>query len=86
MEANLEKMELNPGEKEATVEGQETPNEDVAIYSLRNCQKETIACQGTTEAHLESESEHREVPNEDAVVKPVRGWKKRHRGRKQAAG
>jgi hypothetical protein len=45
-----------------------------------------IACQGTTEACLESESEHREVPNEDAVVKLVRGRKKRHRGRKQAAG
>jgi hypothetical protein len=78
------------------VERQETPNEDVAIYSLRECGKETMACQGTTEARLEcekptpvymeSESEHREFLNENAVVKPVRGRKKLHRGRKQAAG
>jgi hypothetical protein len=86
MEVNLEKMELNPWETEAAVERQETPNEVVAIYSLRNYRKETIACQGKTEARLDSESEHREVPNEDAVVKPVRGRKKRHRGRKQAEG
>jgi hypothetical protein len=26
-----------------------------------------------------------EVPNVDAVVKPVKGWKRRHRGKKQAA-
>jgi hypothetical protein len=37
MEANLVKMEPNRGLKEAAVEQQETPNEDVAIYSLRNC-------------------------------------------------
>jgi hypothetical protein len=74
MEANLVKMELNPGEKEAAVERQETPNEEVAIYSLRECRIETMACQGTMEARLECdkpnpmdmefELEHREVPNE----------------------
>jgi hypothetical protein len=36
-EANLEKMELNPGEKEVVVERHENPNEDVAIRSLRAC-------------------------------------------------
>jgi hypothetical protein len=35
---------------------------------------------------MESESEHREAPKEDAIVKPVKGWKKLHRGRKLAAG
>jgi hypothetical protein len=30
--------------------------------------------------------EHHEVPEGDAVVKPVEGLKKRHGGRKQAAG
>jgi hypothetical protein len=35
MEANPEKMEPNPGEKEAVVERLEIPNEDVAIQSLR---------------------------------------------------
>jgi hypothetical protein len=35
---------------------------------------------------MKSESEHRKVPKEDAVGKPVKGPKKRHRGRKLAAG
>jgi hypothetical protein len=35
---------------------------------------------------IESESEYREVPKEDAVGKPVKGRKKQHKGRKQAAG
>jgi hypothetical protein len=39
MEANLVKMEPNPGEKEAAVEQHETPNEDVAIYCLRKYKK-----------------------------------------------
>jgi hypothetical protein len=30
--------------------------------------------------------EHQEVPREEAAVIPVSGWKRRHRGRKQAAG
>jgi hypothetical protein len=57
-------------------------DEDVAIYSLSECRKETMAGQETMEARLEcekptpvdmeSESEHREVPNEYAVLKPVR--------------
>jgi hypothetical protein len=33
MEANLEKMEPNPGEEEATLKRQEIPNEEVAIHS-----------------------------------------------------
>jgi hypothetical protein len=37
METNLEKVEPNPGEKEAAVERQETPNEEVAIHPLRAC-------------------------------------------------
>jgi hypothetical protein len=32
MEANLDKMEPNSGEKEAIVEQQEIPNEEVAIH------------------------------------------------------
>jgi hypothetical protein len=26
------------------------------------------------------------VPNEDAVMKPFKGWKRRHKGKKSAAG
>jgi hypothetical protein len=35
---------------------------------------------------MQSVGEHQEVPREDAVVKPVERRKKRHKGRKQAAG
>jgi hypothetical protein len=34
----------------------------------------------------ESVAEHQEVPKEDSLVKPVKGRKKQHRGRKLAAG
>jgi hypothetical protein len=57
-------------------------------------QKETMACQQTTEARLEckettpkdTEAMHRKVPMKDAVVKPVGGRKKRQRGRHISAG
>jgi hypothetical protein len=35
---------------------------------------------------MQSVGEHQEVPREDAAVIPVRGRKRRHRGREQAAG
>jgi hypothetical protein len=60
------------------------------------CQKETIACQETTEANREKKEpslkeiqsivERRKVPVVDAVVKPVRGQKRRQRGQHLAAG
>jgi hypothetical protein len=58
---------------------------DACVASRRDDQKETMSFQETTEAHLECE-EHQVALNEDAVVKPVKGRKKRHRGRKPAAG
>jgi hypothetical protein len=39
-----------------------------------------------SEEIIQSVGEHQVVPRKDAVVKPVRGRKKRHRARKQAAG
>jgi hypothetical protein len=36
-QANPEKMEPNPGEKEYVVERQKIPNEEAAIHSLRAC-------------------------------------------------
>jgi hypothetical protein len=48
-EANPEKMEPNQGEKEAVVERQEIPNEEVAIHSLRASRNERTACQEATE-------------------------------------
>jgi hypothetical protein len=50
------------------------------------CQEKTEArldCKEPTREEMESELEQ-EVPKEDAVVKPVKGQKKRHRGRKLA--
>jgi hypothetical protein len=38
------------------------------------------------EEMMQSAEEHQQIPNEDAMVIPVRGGKRRHRGRKQAAG
>jgi hypothetical protein len=35
---------------------------------------------------MQSIGEHQEVPREEAAVIPVRGRKRRHTGRKQAAG
>jgi hypothetical protein len=54
MEANLEKMEPNPAEKEAVVERQEIPNEEVAIHSLMACQNERKTCQEETKANPET--------------------------------
>jgi hypothetical protein len=55
----------------------------------------TTASQEATEANTEktepdsemmqSIAKHHYTPKEDAVVKQVKGWNKRHRGRKPAA-
>jgi hypothetical protein len=61
-----------------------------------NTRTEMIACQ-EMEACLEEKeltsvdrkpevAQQREVPSEDAIVKPVKEWKRRHRGKKRAAG
>jgi hypothetical protein len=46
-------MDPYPGEKEAIVERQESPNKEVAIHSLRACRNERMACQETTKANPE---------------------------------
>jgi hypothetical protein len=96
MEANIKKMEPNSGDKEAVVEQQKIPNEEVAVHSLRACRSEIADSQEATEANTEktepergmmqSVAEYQVALTEDAVVKPVKGRKKRHRGRKPAAG
>jgi hypothetical protein len=53
MEGNREKIEPNPGEKEAVVEGQEICNEEVAINSLWACQNERTPRQEATKANPE---------------------------------
>jgi hypothetical protein len=90
LEANLEKIEPNPGETEAIVERQETSNKEVAINSRRACQDERTTCQETMEACLEGKEEpasmelkpevaDEEVPLEDAVVMTVGEPRKRRR-------
>jgi hypothetical protein len=56
--------------------------------NLNPCRKETMACQETTEANpeMESESERREVPMEEAAVKSSGTMKKRQMSRHLAAG
>jgi hypothetical protein len=49
---------------------------DVKLKELTEPREET----------MQSAEEHHVVPREDAVVIPVRGRKRRHRGRKEAAG
>jgi hypothetical protein len=88
-------LEPNPGEKEAIVERQKISKGEVAVHSPRASRSETAASQEATEANTEktepdpgtmqSVAEHQVAPKEDTVVKPVKGWKKRHRGRKPAA-
>jgi hypothetical protein len=62
---------------------------------MKACQEST-ACNKATEADIEkiepdlemmqSVGDHQEVPEEGAIEKTVQGRKRRHRGRKQAAG
>jgi hypothetical protein len=69
---------------------------DAWIANMENDLKERTSCRETTETHLkceeqtsaimESEEKPQEAPKQDAIVKPVKGRKKRHRGRKPAAG
>jgi hypothetical protein len=66
------------------------------IADMKKDRRETMSCQVTTAACLDSvelntaemksESEHREVSKEDAIGKPVNGRKKRHWGRNIVAG
>jgi hypothetical protein len=66
------------------------------IANMRVDRKETVSCQVTTEACLDSkelnsedmksEVEHREVPTEESAVKSLGTMKKQHMGRHLAAG
>jgi hypothetical protein len=55
--------------------------------NTKTIQEILLAMQEDSKAGREEtmHQEHQEVPNQYAVVKPVRGRKRRHRGRKQAA-
>jgi hypothetical protein len=99
IEANTKSMreDIKTGQAEIRfIVGAFQEKMDACVASRRDDQKETMSFQETMEAHLEceeqtsvtmeSEEKHQEAPKEDAVVKPVKGQKKRHRGREPAAG
>jgi hypothetical protein len=52
-DANLEKMEPYPGEKEVVAEQQENPNEKIAFLSLKACRNKRMTYQEATEANPE---------------------------------
>jgi hypothetical protein len=92
IEGNPEKMELNTEENEAVLERKRVHKEDKEIHSQRDEQNETKAYNEATEKieenpeMMQSAEEHQDVPNEDVAVMPVKGLKKRCRGRKSTAG
>jgi hypothetical protein len=78
--------------QDATVMPVREPEEETTLVT----RKEMMACQ-EMEARLEEieltsvgrkpeVAQQQEVPNQDAVRKPVKGWKKQLRAKKQAAG
>jgi hypothetical protein len=86
-------------ERDETIQQQVENVVTRVIHETQNLQKactDTTACHEATEADTEksepdpgmmqSVAEHQVTPKEDAVVKPYKGRKKRHRGRKPAAG
>jgi hypothetical protein len=78
MKANPEKMEPTDSVMailEKMIATMKASQEKIGVMDLK----------GNSE-QMECESEHRETAKEDAVVKKVNGRKKRHRGRKLAAG
>jgi hypothetical protein len=88
---SLKNVEPNSGEKEAIVELQKIPNEEVAIHSLRTCRSETAPSQEATETKpdlgtMQSVEEHQEIPKKEEAVMPVGGLRKRRRDRNLAWG
>jgi hypothetical protein len=71
------------------------PVRELEEKSTSITRKEMMACQEMEDRLEEKEpasldrkpevAQQREVPIEDAVLKPVKGWKRRHRGKKQIA-
>jgi hypothetical protein len=54
--------------------------------SFQEMMEAHLECEKQTSMTMESEEKHQEAPKENAIVKQVKGRKKRHRGRKPAAG
>jgi hypothetical protein len=75
----------------STVSPESLPRDDRLPRSNRGSACHEATEDGTEKAEpdprmIQSVVEHQEVPKEDSIVKPVKGRKKRRRGRKPAAG
>jgi hypothetical protein len=91
IESNQVKTDVNLEEMKAAVHSMRAWRKETLT-----CQETTMSCPERTEAcqegkelspeEMESEVERREVPTEEAAVKSSRTMKKRHRGRRVAAG
>jgi hypothetical protein len=85
-------METDAKEQEAVLERQRVHDEETAIHSIKDDQNETNAYNEATEkieqdpGMMQSMEEHQDVPIEEVAVTPVKGPKKRHRGRKSNPG
>jgi hypothetical protein len=73
-------------------EWQRVYNQKTAMHSLKDDQNEKTSDKEATEkieknpGMMQSAEEHQDVHNEDVAVMPVKGLKKRRRGRKSTAG
>jgi hypothetical protein len=86
MKSMLEKMDA---ETEATRDKRMEANMNAWREETLSCQVTTAACLDSQEPNpedMKSEVEHREVPTEEAAVKSTGTMMKRHRGRHLAAG
>jgi hypothetical protein len=96
MDANQERMNASLREEILSGQAEMRSIVNACIADVKDDLRETMSCQVTTEAFLDSkelnpedmecELGYQEVPAEEAAVKSSGTMKKRHRGRKQAAG
>jgi hypothetical protein len=87
MEAWREEMRADREQWKAKMDKRMTKNQartDGKLKELTETMEKTQT--EPREEMMQSAEEHHEVPNKDAVVIPVRIRKRRHRGRKEAAG
>jgi hypothetical protein len=92
LEDSPEKMGPNLEENEAVVERQRVHDKETAIHSLKDDRKKSSGYNEATEkieldpGMMKSAEEHQDVRCKDDAVMPVKGLKKRRRGRQSTAG
>jgi hypothetical protein len=84
MRADREKRKAKIDEMFAKMDRKASPERMTATQAKTDVKLKQLT--EPREEMLQSAEEHQEFPREDAVAIPVRGQKRRHRGRKEAAG